>query len=56
MVLVRWTFWYAEKTWKVFMGKYAGKRFKKYDDRYNPNAIMKFGDLGKPTVAGNWEN
>lgn len=42
--------------WKTFMGKYAAKRFKKYDDRYNPNGIIKFGDLNKPTVAGNWEN
>ncbi len=42
--------------WKIFMGKYADNRFKKYDDRYNPNAIIKFGDLNKPTVAGNWEN
>lgn len=39
-----------------FMGAYADPRFKRYDNRYNPNSIIKFGDMNKPTLSGNWEN
>ena len=42
--------------YKVFMGKYGDNRFKKYDNRFDPNKTMKFGDLTKPTVAGSWDN
>ena len=38
-----------------FMGPYADPRFAKYDNSYNPNKIIKFGDLSKPSLAGNWE-
>ena len=38
-----------------YMGKYADARFKRYDQRYEPNAAIKFGDLSKPSLAGNWE-
>ena len=38
-----------------FMGPYADPRFAKYDNSYNPNRIIKFGDLTKPSLAGNWE-
>lgn len=41
---------------KVYMGQYADARYQKYDDRYNPNETIKFGDLTKPTLAGNWES
>lgn len=40
--------------WKEFMGKYADERFTKYDNMYDPNMPMKFGDLSKPTLSGNW--
>lgn len=40
---------------KTFMGKYADARFAKYDNSYNPNGIIKFGDLTKPNISGNWE-
>lgn len=40
--------------WKVFMGPYGHERFTKYDNRYDPEAPMKFGDLNKPTLSGNW--
>lgn len=40
---------------KVFMGKYADARFAKYDDSYDPNKVIKFGDLNSPNTAGNWE-
>lgn len=41
--------------YKNFMGEYADERFKRYDQRYNPNAPIKFGDLSKPSLSGNWE-
>ncbi|THH40636.1 hypothetical protein [Neolewinella litorea] len=41
--------------YKEFMGRFADARFKRYDQRYDPNAPLKFGDLSKPSLAGNWE-
>jgi hypothetical protein len=41
--------------WASFMGEYASARFNKYDQKYNPNAMLKFGDLNKPNLSGNWE-
>jgi len=41
--------------WKNFMGKYADTRFQKYDDRYFPDAMIKFGDQNSPSLSGNWE-
>ncbi|MCB0638362.1 MAG: hypothetical protein KDC54_17150 [Lewinella sp.] len=41
--------------WKVFMGRYADARFAKYDQKYDPNKPLKFGDMNKPNLAGNWE-
>jgi hypothetical protein len=38
-----------------FMGKYADPSFSKYDKRYDPSTMIKFGDMNKPSVAGNWE-
>ncbi len=38
-----------------FMGEFADPRFAKYDDSYDPNAIIKFGDMNKPNTSGNWE-
>ena len=40
---------------KNFMGLYADPRFAKYDDRYNPNSLIKFGDMTRPNLSGNWE-
>ncbi|HMQ46043.1 MAG TPA: hypothetical protein PKA00_01255 [Saprospiraceae bacterium] len=39
---------------KVFMGKYADARFSRYDNTYDPNSILKFGNLGAPNLSGNW--
>ena len=39
-----------------FMGKYADERYARYDSRYKPNMPIKFGDLNKPSLSGNWEN
>ena len=40
---------------KVFMGPYADERFAKYDNRYDPEAMLKFGDMSSPNTSGNWE-
>ena len=41
--------------YKEFMGRFADSRYQRYDQRYNPDAPIKFGDLSKPSLAGNWE-
>lgn len=40
---------------KTFMGEYADPRFARYDNSYDPNMFMKFGDMNKPNLSGNWE-
>ena len=40
---------------KNYMGKYADIRFARYDKSYNPNSIIKFGDMTAPNLSGNWE-
>ena len=39
----------------AYMGKYADKKYQRYDQNYNPNSPIYFGDLRKPTLAGNWQ-
>jgi len=41
--------------WKNFMGKYASPNYSKYDNSYDPNRMIKFGDMNAPNLAGNWE-
>ncbi|GAB4253076.1 MAG: hypothetical protein Kow0027_18160 [Saprospiraceae bacterium] len=41
--------------YKVFMGEWADKRFKKYDEQYDPNKYIKFGSRTKPILSGSWE-
>ena len=41
--------------YKDFMGKYADPRFAKYNNSYDPNAYIGFGDMNKPNLSGNWE-
>lgn len=40
---------------RTFMGPYADPRFSKYDQGYDPNKPLKFGNMNAPSVAGNWE-
>lgn len=40
---------------KVFMGPYADKRFARYDQKYDPEAPLKFGSMNSPQLSGNWE-
>ncbi len=41
--------------WKTFMGKFADPKYGKYDSKYDPNKTIKFGDMLKPNISGNWE-
>lgn len=41
--------------WKEFMGKYGDPSYKKYDKSYEPNKMIKFGDMNGPSLSGNWE-
>jgi hypothetical protein len=41
--------------WKSFMGQFGDASYKKYDHTYDPNKKLKFGDLNKPSLSGNWE-
>jgi len=41
--------------WKDFMGEYASKKFSKYDNSYDPNKRMKFGNMFAPNLSGNWK-
>lgn len=38
-----------------FMGPFADSRYQKYDGSYDPQATIKFGDMSKPSLSGNWE-
>lgn len=40
---------------KAFMGKFADITYKKFDNRYDPESRVKFGDLNSPSLTGNWE-
>ena len=39
----------------AFMGKYGDAAFRRYDASYEPNSFIKFGDMNKPNLSGNWE-
>ncbi len=41
--------------WKTFMGQYGSNEYSKYDNSYDPNRMIKFGDMNAPNLAGNWE-
>ena len=41
--------------WKTFMGRYGSGKYSKYDNSYNPNKMLKFGDMNAPNLTGNWE-
>ena len=40
---------------KKFMGKWGDIRFARYDNSYDPNTKLKFGNMNAPNTAGNWE-
>jgi len=41
--------------YRDFMGKYADKKYQKYETGYDPDNQIKFGDLNTPNLTGNWE-
>jgi len=41
--------------WKDFMGEYASLKYTKYDNSYDPNRMLKFGDMNAPNLSGNWD-
>lgn len=41
--------------YKNFMGPFADIKYSKYDQRYSPDNVIKFGDMTKPTTAGSWD-
>ena len=41
--------------YKDFMGKYADPRFAKYNNSYDPNNYIGFGNMNRPNLSGNWE-
>lgn len=41
--------------WKNFMGKFADSKYQRYDQFYDPESYLKFGDMNKPNISGNWE-
>jgi len=40
---------------KTYMGRFADPSYARYDQSYNPNSVIKFGDMNKPNLSGNWE-
>ncbi|MBK7410110.1 MAG: hypothetical protein IPJ40_19880 [Saprospirales bacterium] len=40
---------------KVFMGTFADIKYSRYDNSYDPEKVIKFGDMGAPNISGNWE-
>ncbi|MBK8506609.1 MAG: hypothetical protein IPL46_33100 [Saprospiraceae bacterium] len=40
---------------KSFMGPFGDPKYARYDNSYKPNNFIKFGDMTKPNLAGNWE-
>jgi hypothetical protein len=41
--------------WKEFMGPYASRKYAKYDNSYDPDKSIKFGDMNAPNLSGNWD-
>lgn len=40
--------------YKNFMGPFASKKYSKYDNSYDPDKMLKFGDMSSPNLSGNW--
>jgi hypothetical protein len=40
--------------YKDFMGEFGDPKYKKYDKYYDPEKILKFGDMTSPNTNGNW--
>lgn len=40
--------------YKEFMGEFASPAYQKYDKYYDPEKLIKFGDMNSPNTNGNW--
>lgn len=40
---------------KTFMGPFGDKKYARYDNSYDPESLLKFGDMNAPNLSGNWE-
>jgi hypothetical protein len=40
--------------YKQFMGPFASRKYSKFDNSYDPDARIKFGDMNSPNLSGNW--
>lgn len=40
--------------YKDFMGVFADPKYKKYAKFYDPEKVLKFGDMNSPNTNGNW--
>ena len=38
-----------------YMGPYANAKYMKFDNSYDPNLVLKFGDMTKPSTNGSWK-
>jgi len=38
-----------------FMGQFGDIKYAKYDKSYDPNTMLKFGNMNSPSLSGNWE-
>lgn len=45
----------VKTSYNNFMGPYADPKYSMYDKRYDPENVIKFGDMTKPTTAGSWD-
>ena len=45
----------VEAKWGQFMGQFADPKYKKFDEKYDPNKTLGFGNLTKPILTGSWE-
>ena len=41
---------------KKYMGKFGDTKYRKYNNFYNPDDMLKFGDMNSPNTSGNWRN
>lgn len=46
----------CKTTRKTFMGKFGNPSYAKYDKSYDPESLLKFGNLSQPNLSGNWES
>ncbi len=45
----------VKTSYNKFMGMYSDPKYARYDNGYDPNAVIKFGNMNAPNTSGNWE-